>query len=41
MAQTEVPEDCKLTSLIKGEVTMNDLRKKDSEAVDKRWFVNN
>ena len=31
------PEDCKLTSLIKGEVTMNDLREKS----DKRWFVNN
>ena len=30
------PEDCKLTSLIKGEVTMNDLREKN----DKRWFVN-
>ena len=31
------PEDCKLTSLINGEVTMNDLREKN----DQRWFVNN
>ena len=34
------PEDCKLTSLIKGEVTMNDLREKNDkpEVCNKRWF---